>query len=185
MRTPRARRTSISSQSSARSQQHRSLKNRGIMRSFRGLFRRSKANQESQLALRLQTNLETPAEAAERRRIQELPILPKNFFANERTFLAWLRTSALAGGLGLAILNFGTTSSLEYMVPAATFTVISIGLMFYSLIQFWTRANRLTRRETGTYDDRTVTTVVLLVVLIGIAINLGLSLNRDATPPPS
>ncbi|RKP34902.1 hypothetical protein BJ085DRAFT_41397 [Dimargaris cristalligena] len=160
MRTPRARRTSISSQSSARSQQHRSLKNRGIMRSFRGLFRRSKANQESQLALRLQTNLETPAEAAERRRIQELPILPKNFFANERTFLAWLRTSALAGGPGPGY------PQLRHHV-------------------FWTRANRLTRRETGTYDDRTVTTVVLLVVLIGIAINLGLSLNRDATPPPS
>ncbi|KAJ2207073.1 vacuolar transporter chaperone, partial [Coemansia sp. RSA 518] len=34
-------------------------------------------------------------------------IRPKNYFANERTFINWLQLAVTMGGLGLALLNFG------------------------------------------------------------------------------
>ncbi|KAJ1658529.1 GTPase regulator Nrf1 [Dispira simplex] len=156
---PVIRRDSVSSNCSTRS--HRSLKRRSLSRAFQGLFHRAKPPRD---------RLTQPAQ----------PSLPKNFFANERTFLSWLRTSVMAGGLGLAILNFGGNEPV-YFISAATFVTISLGLMLYSLVQFWTRANRLTRREPGYYDDRFATAFVLVVFVLGIGLNLVLRTGHD--PP--
>ncbi|KAJ1953343.1 GTPase regulator Nrf1 [Dispira parvispora] len=156
---PVTRRGSVSSNCSTRS-----LKRRGFSRAFQGLFHRAKPPRDR------------PAPMPQ----PSQPLLPKNFFANERTFLSWLRTSVITGGLGLAILNFGRNEPV-YLITSATFVTISLGLMLYSLVQFWTRANRLTLREPGYYDDRFATTFILLVFAVGIGLNLVLLTDRD--PP--
>ncbi|KAJ1968520.1 vacuolar transporter chaperone [Dimargaris xerosporica] len=104
---------------------------------------------------------------------------PKNFFANERTFLSWLHAAILAGGLGLAILNFGTSTS-AFLVPALVFTTISVAIMAYSLWQFWVRAERLSRQESGTYDDRFATVCILVILFVGIGLNLIIKLYSPA-----
>ncbi|KAJ1925562.1 vacuolar transporter chaperone [Tieghemiomyces parasiticus] len=177
-RSSTARRTSICSQAST-SSSHRSLRNRGIVRTFQGLFRRSKAKLTTvrRNAAAAASHYGQPSVAPS----DERPVLPKNFFANERTFIHWVRTAVMTGGVGLAILNFNNADTV-YLIPACLFVGFAVGLMIYSLYQFWVRADRLTRREPGYYDDRGAVLVVLLVMVIGVGIHLAMTLSGVTSP---
>ncbi|KAI8867784.1 hypothetical protein GQ42DRAFT_104052, partial [Ramicandelaber brevisporus] len=99
---------------------------------------------------------------------------PKNFFANERTFIRWMRVSVMIGAFALGLLNFGK-DSVRVRISALIFIAASLGIMLYAYWQFWSRAERLRRREPGYYDDKVLPVVVVIIVVALVAINFGLT----------
>ncbi|KAJ1722348.1 hypothetical protein LPJ53_003216 [Coemansia erecta] len=108
---------------------------------------------------------------------------PKNYFANERTFIGWLQLAITMGGLGLALLNFGG-SGIRIRISAFIFETGALALIVYAYIMFWNRAERLRRGERGTWDDRFVPVVVVIFFIFATAINFGLTFHKKAYTPP-
>ncbi|KAJ1673499.1 GTPase regulator Nrf1 [Spiromyces aspiralis] len=108
---------------------------------------------------------------------------PKNFFANERTFLSWLQLAVVMGGLGLALLNFGP-DHFKVHISAFVFETGSLALITYAYIQYMRRTSRLSQRDTGTYDDRILPILVVLFFIFATAINFGLTFHKKAYFPP-
>ncbi|KAJ1797680.1 GTPase regulator Nrf1 [Coemansia sp. RSA 2599] len=108
---------------------------------------------------------------------------PKNYFANERTFIGWLQLAVTMGGLGLALLNFGG-SGIRIRISAFVFETGALALIVYAYIMFWHRADRLRRGERGTWDDRFVPVVVVIFFIFATAINFGLTFHKKAYTPP-
>lgn len=73
-----------------------------------------------------------------------IPINPKGFFANERTFLSWLQLCLILGSLGIGFVNFGDSPGAT--VSGFLFMTITIGMMFYALAQYHIRLNQLERK---------------------------------------
>ncbi len=69
-----------------------------------------------------------------------IPVNPKGYLANERTFLHWLTLCLVIGALGIGLINFGTTFA---QVSGMIFTTVAIGFMFYSLVQYHNRQDLL------------------------------------------
>ncbi|KAJ3009685.1 hypothetical protein HKX48_007798 [Thoreauomyces humboldtii] len=101
-----------------------------------------------------------------------LPINPKGLFANERTFLSWMNLCVTIGGLAVGLLNFGDTVG---QMAGLVFGLIAIALMFYALMQFWARAERLQAREKGiNFEDMTGAFALVSIIFLAVGINLGL-----------
>ncbi|KAL7455964.1 hypothetical protein ACHAWC_007480, partial [Mediolabrus comicus] len=79
---------------------------------------------------------------------------PKVFFANERTFLAWLHVSVILAGASVAIVAFTDSHSSS---PGALYGVIllpvSIAFILYAMIQYTRRASMIRRKSPGPYMD--------------------------------
>ncbi|KAH8072327.1 hypothetical protein JL721_3593 [Aureococcus anophagefferens] len=60
------------------------------------------------LTFRRRANYETvpPLSNADKPRLQPVKVDPKVFFANERTFLAWIHMALLLGGMAIGIIGF-------------------------------------------------------------------------------
>ncbi|GMI43554.1 hypothetical protein TeGR_g6592 [Tetraparma gracilis] len=108
-------------------------------------------------------------------------IEPKVFFANERTFLAWLHTSVTLASIAIAIIAFSASSSSTASSRIGqwyglTLLPVSVAFMVYALRQYTSRAGMIRRREPGPYED-TVGPVFLGVALcVSIVANFGLKL---------
>ncbi|KAJ2400095.1 GTPase regulator Nrf1 [Coemansia sp. RSA 2559] len=108
---------------------------------------------------------------------------PKNYFANERTFIGWLQLAVTMGGLGLALLNFGG-NGVRVRISAFIFETGALMLIVYAYIIFWKRAQRLRRGERGTWDDRFVPVIVVIFFIFATAINFGLTFHKKEYIPP-
>ncbi|KAJ2862660.1 GTPase regulator Nrf1 [Coemansia erecta] len=108
---------------------------------------------------------------------------PKNYFANERTFIGWLQLAVTMGGLGLALLNFGG-NGVRVRISAFIFETGALMLIVYAYITFWKRAQRLRRGERGTWDDRFVPVIVVIFFIFATAINFGLTFHKKEYIPP-
>ncbi|TPX62556.1 hypothetical protein PhCBS80983_g00337 [Powellomyces hirtus] len=96
-----------------------------------------------------------------------IPPNPKVFFANERTFLSWMNC-----GLAVGLLNFGDRVG---QIAGLIFGLIAIVLMFYALVQFWSRADRLQEKEKGNrFEDMSGSLILVSVIFLGVGINFGL-----------
>ncbi|KAI9024998.1 vacuolar transporter chaperone 1 [Phycomyces blakesleeanus] len=102
-------------------------------------------------------------------------IEPKVFFANERTFLAWLNFTVVLGGLAMGLLNFGDRIG---RLSAVLFTIIAMGVMLYALYTFHWRATKIRNRESAPYDDRVGPTVLCIFLLLAIMINFYLRVGE-------
>ncbi|TPX70694.1 hypothetical protein SpCBS45565_g01587 [Spizellomyces sp. 'palustris'] len=108
------------------------------------------------------------------------PPNPKVFFANERTFLSWMQLCLVLGGLAVGLLNFGDKVGQS---AGVIFGVIAVMIMFYSLIQFWARAERLQHIEKGTaFEDMVGALVLVAVVFLAVGINFGLRFISNDQP---
>ncbi|KAI9297343.1 hypothetical protein K502DRAFT_301020 [Neoconidiobolus thromboides FSU 785] len=101
------------------------------------------------------------------------PPNPKGFFANERTFLSWLKFSLILGSLSIALLNYSDTPAGFY--SASTFAILSVALMVYSYIVFRWRANKISNKEIGFYDERLGPIILIISVILGVSINFWLN----------
>ena len=95
-----------------------------------------------------------------------IKVEPKVFFANERTFIAWLHVSTILAGGGIAIVAFANANPLSQMYGVVLLP-ISIAFIayamwqckFYYLLYFIThfhkdvkRAAMIRRHEPGPYE---------------------------------
>ncbi|KAJ2784688.1 GTPase regulator Nrf1 [Coemansia javaensis] len=108
---------------------------------------------------------------------------PKNYFANERTFIGWLQLAVAMGGLGLALLNFGS-AGIRVRISAFVFETGALALIVYAYAAFWRRAARLRRGSRGTWDDRIAPIVVVIFFIFATAINFGLTFHKRVYMPP-
>lgn len=93
---------------------------------------------------------------------------PKVFFANERTFIAWLQFCALLLTVALNLLNFGDTIS---RTVGGIFIGLSAGIAIYALYRFEKRAWMINRRVDGRYDDIWGPAVLCLLLVIALIVS--------------
>mmetsp|Transcript_24445 Transcript_24445/g.58108 ORF Transcript_24445/g.58108 Transcript_24445/m.58108 type:complete len:223 (+) Transcript_24445:94-762(+) len=91
---------------------------------------------------------------------------PKVFFANERTFLAWLHVSIILAGASVAIVAFSDShvSGVDQLYGVILLPV-SISFILYAMIQYTRRSSMIRRKAPGPYVD-TVGPVALTVILM-------------------
>lgn len=92
----------------------------------------------------------------------------KTFFANERTFLSWLRFTLLLGALSIGLLNFSDNVG---RISAVIFTLLAVTVMTYALYNFHVRANCIARKEVGDFSDKYGPAVLTLFMVVAVSIN--------------
>ncbi|CAO3685675.1 unnamed protein product [Umbelopsis ramanniana] len=102
---------------------------------------------------------------------------PKVYFANERTFLSWLKFTLLLGALSIGLLNF---SDEVGQISAGVFTLLAMSVMLYALYGYHDRANRLQRKELGDYSDKYAPAVLTVFMIAAVSVNFYLRLEQDA-----
>ncbi|KAI7891580.1 VTC domain-containing protein [Mucor mucedo] len=144
-------------------------KTRGILSSFppqiQNLF--SKKSDKSQ-DLELGASAADPGENANKKQKVKVRVEPKVFFANERTFIAWLQFCALLLTVALNLLNFGDTIS---RTVGGIFIGLSAGIAIYALYRFEKRAWMINRRIDGRYDDIWGPAVLCLLLVVALIVN--------------
>ncbi|KAJ1514406.1 vacuolar transporter chaperone [Coelomomyces lativittatus] len=112
-----------------------------------------------------------PTTHLNKRIVVPVRVEPKVFFANERTFLAWLHFAALISGLALGLLNFGDHRA---KLAGCAFCVVAIGVSFYALHLFLWRSTKIRNHEPGPYDDRGGPVAIVIILILAIALNFWL-----------
>jgi uncharacterized membrane protein YidH (DUF202 family) len=115
-----------------------------------------------------------PANSTRARPIQKAPPV-KTYFANERTFLQWLKFTLLLGALAIGLLNF---SDHIGRISAAIFTVLSMAIMLYALYNYHDRADRVSKSESGEYSDVYGPAVMTILLVVAVSINFYCKLKR-------
>ncbi|KAJ3304788.1 hypothetical protein HDV03_002329 [Kappamyces sp. JEL0829] len=102
----------------------------------------------------------------------QVPVNPKGYFANERTFLHWQSLCLVLGGLGIGLVNFSSTLG---QASGVIFTVVAMGFSLYALVQYLQRSDLLSEKSKGlSYEDISGALLMVFVVFIAIGINFGL-----------
>ncbi|KAH8070232.1 hypothetical protein JL720_11789 [Aureococcus anophagefferens] len=104
------------------------------------------------LTFRRRANYETvpPLSNADKPRLQPVKVDPKVFFANERTFLAWIHMALLLGGMAIGIIGFA---------------------------RYYVRARAIRRREPGPYEDKNGPVALAVVLAVAAAGNVLIHLS--------
>jgi SPX domain protein involved in polyphosphate accumulation/uncharacterized membrane protein YidH (DUF202 family) len=129
-------------------------------------FNNRKSQQQPDLELGTAVTGDEFADNSTKRQKVKVRVEPKVFFANERTFIAWLQFCALLLTVALNLLNFGDTISRTI---GGIFIGLSAGIAIYALYRFEKRAWMISRRIDGRYDDiwgPAVLCILLVVALI-------------------
>jgi putative membrane protein len=89
----------------------------------------------------------------------------RDHLANERTYLAWVRTGAAVMALGLAIAGFGNTTTGSKIAAAAILVVTGATGVAYGTVHYRRVGAHI---ETGQFDvdDRGRASIIASVVLI-------------------
>ncbi|KAJ1450069.1 hypothetical protein M885DRAFT_533452 [Pelagophyceae sp. CCMP2097] len=90
---------------------------------------------------------------ADKPRKVPVKIDPKVFFANERTFLAWLHMSLMIGSMAIGIITLSASSGQSRLYGLVMLPV-AVAFALYALRQYHIRLRAIRRRESGPYEDR-------------------------------
>lgn len=104
-----------------------------------------------------------------------IKIEPKVFFANERTFLAWLHTSILLAGASIAIVAFADANPWSQLYGVILLP-IAIAFIIYAMYQYTKRAAMIRRREPGPYEDIIGPTVLGIMLMLSIVAQFSIKL---------
>ncbi|KAJ1509436.1 hypothetical protein HMI54_013269 [Coelomomyces lativittatus] len=123
---------------------------------------------------------------------------PKVYFANERTFLAWLNFTLLLVGFSVGLMNFHSEKKhegghegvfLTYQEwMGVVLTLISLGCMVYALYMYLYRARLIRQRRSGPYEDTWSPMVVVTILMVTILVNFLLRFlwtDLSSSPSPS
>jgi len=77
------------------------------------------------------------------------------------------------GAISIGLVNYGDQVA---QVGGLVFSTASVFLMFYALVKFHERGNRLGRREKGLYDDKTGAFIAVSVVFGAVGLTFALKL---------
>lgn len=102
-------------------------------------------------------------------KMRKVPIKvePKVYFANERTFLAWLHTSIILAAVSLSIVSFADQNPWSQFYGILLLPV-SISFIMYALRQYNRRAKMIRRREPGPYEDLWGPSVLAMMLMLSI-----------------
>ncbi|KAF8896445.1 hypothetical protein BD779DRAFT_1433330 [Infundibulicybe gibba] len=93
----------------------------------------------------------------------------KVWFANERTWVAWLNISVLLGTLSLALFNASQDQVARNF--AYVYALISIGVLIYGYLLYQHRITMIRRRDPGHFDLLAGPVVVSIVLFFAILTN--------------
>eukprot|EP01036_Dinobryon_divergens_P025650 gene25650-34223_t len=103
---------------------------------------------------------------------RKLPVKvePKVFFANERTFLAWLHMSVTLASISVAIVAFAEANEWSQLYGLLLMPV-AISFCVYSLYMYTSRAAMIRRKDPGPYEDRVGPIVLSSMLALAILVN--------------
>jgi uncharacterized membrane protein YidH (DUF202 family) len=106
-----------------------------------------------------------------------IKIEPKVFFANERTFLAWLHSSVLLAGASVAIVSMSNDNLLSQLYGIVLLP-LAISFLMYSMHQYGKRAQMIRRRAPGPYEDIIGPSVLAVSVMLSIVAQFSIKLYQ-------
>lgn len=111
-------------------------------------------------------------------KIRKAPVKiePKVFFANERTFLAWMHLSIILAGASIAILAFADDSNPYGQLYGIVMLPVAIAFIIYSMYQYQKRARMIRHRHPGPYDDTVGPVVLGIMLMVSIVAQFALKL---------
>eukprot|EP01039_Chlorochromonas_danica_P000486 gene485-525_t len=105
---------------------------------------------------------------------------PKVFFANERTFLAWMHMAVTLASISIAIVAFAEANEWSQLYGILLMPV-AIAFCFYALWMFVKRAGMIRRKDPGPYEDRMGPIVLATLLALSILMNFGVKIYDYAT----
>lgn len=112
-----------------------------------------------------------------KKRQAAIKIEPKVFFANERTFLAWLHSSVLLAGASVAIVSLSRDNLLSQLYGIILLPV-AIAFITYSMHQYGKRAQMIRRRSPGPYEDIIGPSVLAVALILSIVAQFSIKLYQ-------
>lgn len=109
----------------------------------------------------------TNASAQVKPRKLPIKVEPKVFFANERTFLAWLHMSVTLASISVAIVAFAEQNEWS-QIYGLMLMPVAIAFCGYSLYVYVKRAAMIRRKDPGPYEDKVGP--IVLATMLGLAI---------------
>jgi len=108
-----------------------------------------------------------------------IKIEPKVFFANERTFLAWMHVSIILAGASIAILAFSNKKSAPgSQIYGLIMLPVAVSFIVYSMFQYTRRAYMIRNKHPGPYDDTVGPTVLGMILMMSIMSQFIIKLNN-------
>ena len=103
---------------------------------------------------------------------RKLPVKiePKVYFANERTFLAWMHMSITLASISVAITAFAEANDWSQLYGLVMMPC-SIAFCCYSLFMYMKRSQMLRAKDPGPYDDKMGPIVLCSMLGLSIVIN--------------
>lgn len=102
---------------------------------------------------------------------------PKVFFANERTFLAWLHVSVILAGASVAIVAFSDSHAASGdQLYGVILLPVSIAFIIYAMMQYARRASMIRRKAPGPYVDIAGPTVLTVILMLSIVAQFSIKL---------
>ena len=102
-----------------------------------------------------------------------IKVEPKVFFANERTFLAWLHMAVTLASVSLAICAFAEKNDWG-VVYGLVLMPVAIAFCVYALWLYLKRAGMIRRKDPGPYDDPWGPAVLSSLLGISIVVNFAM-----------
>jgi len=109
----------------------------------------------------------------------------KVWFANERTWIAYLNTSVLVGTLALALFNASKDQIARNFAYA--YAVISIGILIYGYTIYQHRITLIRKRDPGSFDQIVGPVVISAFLFFAVLANFVIrvrELQRQNVPIP-
>ena len=97
-------------------------------------------------------------------------IEPKVYFANERTFLAWMHMSVMLASISVAIVAFADANEWSQFYGLVLMPV-AIAFCCYSLFMYIKRARMIRRKDPGPYEERWGPIILSGILGISVVIN--------------
>jgi len=105
-----------------------------------------------------------------------IKVEPKVFFANERTFLAWMHISIILAGASIAILAFSEYENMGKQIYGLVMLPVAIAFIVYAMYQYTRRAYMIRNKLPGPYEDTVGPTVLGIMLMISITAQFAIKL---------
>lgn len=100
--------------------------------------------------------------------ITPLRVEPKVFFANERTYFAWMSFGTLISTFSLALFNAGDSVG---KLSGIVYSLVSISTLLYGMGLYYRRRELIYNRAAGPYDELVGPTVICFSLLFAVGLN--------------
>mmetsp|Transcript_19006 Transcript_19006/g.53990 ORF Transcript_19006/g.53990 Transcript_19006/m.53990 type:complete len:208 (-) Transcript_19006:200-823(-) len=105
-----------------------------------------------------------------------IKVEPKVFFANERTFLAWLHISIILAGGSIAILAFADEQNAGSQLYGVILLPVALAFIVYAMHQYTRRAYMIRNKHPGPYEDTVGPTVLGVMLMMSIVAQFAIKL---------